>query len=422
MLNIVDAIEEGNVIRPLTSKEEFCLHPERRRTKTAQQLFQRLKENNEYLYCQCVFPPAVMFTRHSHKHGYSLVCHPTKGKHSKQCVHYRDIKGWVVHNPKAVNEAITRQADTFPTFSLHSSFAQGTRSINTKPQKGSTHNRAAKSGKRVDKLVNLVRFLIKTANQNTYVSGQPQLFGLKALEDLRDAAQQTTFGPSTLKDWIFIGAHAFTEARTALTRVDTEGTWPSKGRPHAFMVMVADHIVIDEMDKANKTLTCNGAQFFVKRILTEGQGIRTPGPYLVFMSICQFVENGKFRLHTAYVKPILYSNWLMPVDSDHERKFARQVIHCIQPSHGWALIKPLEGKAIEGCFVMPDFLLENDDKNCYQLIEIMGMLNDQDYVDRKDYIVPLMAQGWPSHQLFELNPVKPSKDIYHYLMALKKRG
>ncbi|ENM5740395.1 hypothetical protein AB1F87_004021, partial [Vibrio mimicus] len=106
--------------------------------------------------------------------------------------------------------------------------------------------------------------------------------------------------------------------------------------------------------------------------------------------------------------------------SNHERKFARQVIHSIQSSQGWRLTKPLEGQAIDNCFVMPDFLLENDDKRHYHLIEIMGMLNNQDYVDRKDYIVPLMAQGWPSHQLFELDPVKPSKDIYNYLINLDK--
>lgn len=423
-LDIVDKIDDGSVIRPLNGKEIFCIHPERRGTKTAQTLIQRLKDNGEYLYCHCVNPPAVMFPRHYFSHNfsrYSLVCHVTKGLHDRGCEHYREIKGWLVNDPKAVNRAITRQSDTFPSLSLFPAFAQAQAQTNTKPKKGSTCNRNAKSGKRPDKLVNLVRFLIKKSGQNVLTSNQVFASQFKALNRLKDAGANTQFANGTLNDWIFIGGNAFYQARTALTKIRDQGLWPvSAGRPHAFLAMVTnDAIEINEEDKANKTVTVNGKVFYVKRILTEGQGIRTKPPYLVFISLCEFIQGGAFRLHTAYIKSIVYPNLLMPIDSNYERKFARQVIHHIKDGDSWSLTKPLEGKAIDDCFVMPDFLLENTKLEINHLVEIMGMLNDQDYVDRKEYILPLMGKGWPDHLLHELDPVKPSFDVFKYIQKLE---
>ena len=421
-LDIVDKIDDGSIIRSLNGNEIFCIHPERRGTKTAQTLMQRLKDNNEYLYCYCVIPPAVMFPRHyfSHEYSrYSLVCHAQKGLHAKTCEHYRDVQGWLVNDPKRVQKAIERQSDTFPSLSLFPAFAEAQDRPNSKPKKGSTHNRTAKAGKRADKLVNLVRFLIKNSGQNVYTSKQERMSSFQALEKLKEAGSHTLFANSTLNNWIFIGDIAFSKARSALTDIRDKEAWPAQGRPHAFLAMIAESIGVDETDKTNKTITVNGKTLYVKRILTEGQGVRTAGPYLVFISMCEFVQDGAFRLHTAYIKSITYPNLLMPVDSNHERNFTRQVIHHIDHSHSWSLTKPLEGKAIDDCFVMPDFLLENERLNIKQLIEVMGMLNDQDYVDRKDYILPLMSKGWPSHQVFELDPVAPAIDVFKYIKNLE---
>jgi predicted nuclease of restriction endonuclease-like RecB superfamily len=106
------------------------------------------------------------------------------------------------------------------------------------------------------------------------------------------------------------------------------------------------------------------------------------------------------------------------MDSDHERKFARQVIYKIKNHQGWKLIKPLEGVVIEDTFLVPDFLIENSALNAHHLIEIMGMLSDPDYADRKEYIVPLMSKAWPHHKVVEIDPVSPSKDKRNYLEQL----
>ena len=129
---------------------------------------------------------------------------------------------------------------------------------------------------------------------------------------------------------------------------------------------------------------------------------------------------GHFEPHTVYIKPVLYRNRLMLMDSDHERKFARQVIYKVKNHPGWTLIKPLEGKVIEDTFLMPDFLLENPALDTRHLVEVMGMLNDPDYADRKEYIVPLMSKAWPHHKVVEIDPVSPSADKRDYLEQLAR--
>ena len=49
MINIVDAIEGGTVIRPLSRSEEWHFHPANRTSETGQRLLQKLNENKEYL-------------------------------------------------------------------------------------------------------------------------------------------------------------------------------------------------------------------------------------------------------------------------------------------------------------------------------------------------------------------------------------
>lgn len=419
-IDIVDAINNGNEIRPLTEKERFCMEPERRGTKVAQQLMQKVYENQHYFYCHCVKPPAVMFVRYYERtNHYSVACHTTKGMHDKSCKMFREIKGWVVDDEKATQSAITRQSQTFPTLSLFSAFAKAESSSSISCSSvGTVTSNSSKSGKKPKtKISTLLHYLIKASKQNEYCGEQEGMKTIDALTSLCAIGKRTQFGTSSLDEWIFIGHGAFRKAREALESVDSKGSWPKRSRPHAFIMLVAKTLEIDDSDVNNKTLKLDNTKFYVHTVITEGTGIRSGGPFLVMMSVCQFVENGKFRIHTAFVKPIVYPSVLMPVDSNHERNFARQVIYRIKHSEGWILKKPIDGKAIKGSFVLPDFIIENQ-HHVRHLIEVMGMLNDQDYVDRKEYIVPLMKEGWPEHTVYELDPTKGSKDVHNYMKSI----
>jgi hypothetical protein len=434
MISIVDAIEDGNIIRTLKHSEELKLYPDNRREEAGQRLLQRFNENKEYLLCDCCQPHAVMQTSNysAHGYGYRLVNHSQYGLHDKGCPFYSDIKGWVVHNPDAAQRALRRQEQTFETLELYSEFATGSTKKKSKSSNSVTKHRSAKYGRKVDKILNLVWYLVKQSNLDRFISGGPKMSEEDALKRLQQAGKNTRFGDSTLDKWIFFGPRAFYQAREALEDIREKQGWQSGGRPHAFVAVVADKIEIvteEKFDKDGKkvksfriNITNDGlksrAMYYVYSVKMDGQGISTPGPYLVFMSLCEYEKGGAFRAHTAYIKPVLYRDRLMLMDSDHERKFARQVIYKIKNHPGWTLIKPLEGKVIEDTFLMPDFLLENPALNVRDLVEIMGMKGNPDYAERKEYIVPLMSKAWPHHKVVEIDPVSPSADKKEYLEQL----
>ncbi|MFY2508820.1 hypothetical protein ACN3E9_11155 [Vibrio pectenicida] len=426
MINIVDAIEGGNIIRPLSRSEEWSLHPDRRTSESGQRLLQKLNENKEYLRCDCRQPSAMMQTSNysAHGYGYRLVNHSRYGLHHGDCPFYREVQGWVVSNPEAAQRALSRQEQTFPTLELYGAFANESTKKVSKSDNAVTRQRSAKSGRRVDKIVNLVWFLVKQSHQDRFDSSEPKIYEEEALKRFQQAGKNTAFGDSTLDKWIFFGPRAFYQARDALVAIREKQGWQSGGRPHAFVAMVVDEVEIDDENKANRKVILKKDErdtpYYVHSIKTDGQGVRTPGPYLVFMSLCEYEKGGAFRAHTVYIKPILYANRLMLMDSDHERKFARQVIRKIQGCPGWTFGKPLEGKVIEDTFLMPDFLLENPTLNIRHLVEIMGMLNDPDYADRKEYIVPLMSKAWTHHEVVEIDPVSPSTDKRDYLEQLAR--
>ena len=417
MIEIVDAIDAGNIVRKISQEEEESILPNNRGGIKAQRLMQRLKESKHYLHCHCVSPAAVMFTQH-HKSGYRLVCHSKLGVHDRNCAHFRDIQGWVVNNPKDAEYAIRRQQATYQNFSLFGPFA-GPKQKSQK-SKGKQQNPTRKSGKKTPKITNLINYLIKKSENNVIQTNKKITTQQEAFQNIKQAAKNTKFGDGNLSDWIFFGNKCFGEARLALEKIRDNGKWIHAGRPHAFLIEVVDKAVIHDEDISKKHIKLDNWDYYYERLITEGQGIKTEGPYLVFMAMCEIVENGKFRVHTIYIKPIVYNNVLMPVDSNYERKFVRRVIYALKKDADWKLTKPIDGKVVNNSFLLPDFLVENNKKKVFHILEIMGMLHDQDYVDRKDYIIPLMIDAWPYHEMFEIDPTHSSSDIGNYLKKIDR--
>ena len=301
MINIVDAIEGGNIIRPLSRSEEWSLYPDRRTSESGQRLLQKLNENKEYLLCGCRKPSAVMQTSNysAHGYGYRLVNHSRYGLHDRGCPFYREIEGWVVSNPDAAQRALSRQEQTFETLELYGSFAnESTKKVN-KSDNAVTRQRSAKSGRKVDKIVNLVWYLVKQSNLDRFVSSESKMSEEDALKHLQQAGKNTNFGDSTLDRWIFFGPRAFYQAREALEDIREKQGWHSGGRPHAFVAMVVDDVDIDDENKANRKVILKSddreTPYYVHSVKMDGQGVRTPGPYLVFMSLCEYEKGGAFR-------------------------------------------------------------------------------------------------------------------------------
>ncbi|OEE34981.1 hypothetical protein A1QO_06240 [Vibrio genomosp. F10 str. ZF-129] len=410
-------LTDGAKHRQLTRTEKFVLLPDKRRTKTAQELMQNMYENQMSLLCHCIRPPALMFTKHyTHKaHYYGLVCHASKGIHHRNCPHYRVVSGSIVHDKKRLLTAISQQEQVFDELSLFGSF-DSSAGITTAKQNGDVrHYHRQNSGIKVPKLVCLTRFLIRKSGQNI-ISNNGYYNGTcrGALEAIRNAADSINFGPEgdTLKEWIFWGERGYKMACQKLYRTEDAGTWRENSRPHAIVLAIANEIKLNREDKSNKSISIDDAPpIFVQRIITEGVGVKdksspekggTNGPFLILYSLCRANKKNKYRPHTVFIKPIISNNRIMPVDSNYERSFAKQAAYMLLKGEGNKLEKPLTGQGIDGCYLLPDFLIKANGQE--HLVEVMGMLGNPEYVTRKEYIVPLMHEAWPNHKVIELDP------------------
>lgn len=427
--------ESGStVIRELSHTEVFCLHPEKRGTKTAQNAIQELHEAHGTIACHCTNPPALMFARHYtyKKSYYGLVCHAAKGIHDKNCPHYRVVSGSIIHDPDRLQAQLKRQQQSFTEFSLFGEFSSSTGKTTTKQHRNVLNYKRNRSGVKVDKLVNLVRYLIKNSEQNIVFDQSYNKHNRNdAIRSLRESASGIAFGPegSALSNWIFSGDNGYKLAAKALYDVERKNNWRPDSRPHALVVQIVDTVSIDRSNKSDKSISLDsGKNIFVQRILTEGFGVKdeanpslggTDGPFLVVYSLCRPNDKTKYRAHTMYIKPIVSKSRIMPVDSNYERNFAKQVIYRILQDNDGSIEKPIDGIGYADCFLLPDFLI--DRKGKHHLIEIMGMLDDLDYVARKEYLVPLMGQAWPNHEVFELDPrpsnTKSDNSVRNYIKS-----
>ncbi len=403
----------GVEVRTLTCDENINILPDNRGGKEAQLLMQSIQFDHCWLKCDCTNEGAIMFVRNYDQH-FSLVCHSKQGQHNKDCPHFRQIENSSVFDKARTERAMERQAQNYTSVSFCEDFA-----TEKKVSKSavSTNGRRA-SAKRVPKLTTLALFLIKQSQQHLIHSNSNYYnqHTKHALQRFQQAAIDIKFGNSTLDDWISIGKESYSSTLKRLYAIEKEGIWPKKQRPHAFMCFVASKLVMNDEEAGTVSITVDDkSKFYLKRLLLEHQGLRTEGPYLVFIMICRPTIDRKYQSHTAYVKPIVNKNWLMPVDSNYERKFAKRALYHLQKGQDWTLEKALEGKAYDNCYLLPDFMISHPQHK--HLIEIMGMLDNQDYLDRKDYIVPRMKEAWPNHTLFELDPT--SIDVTKYIANLE---
>ncbi len=444
-MNVIDK-RNGTLVRELSIDECGMLSPDRRGEKRAQQLLQELHSLGRHLECNCTSPPALMFAKHYTKNGdhFGLVCHAIKGAHDIECPNYRTISGEILSHNDAVARSASLSQDNFQSLSLLSPFATGTKSgsgisspIETKDKGLQKH-----STKKLPALVALALYLIKTSGLNIVdsrryydASEHSSIASLIAAAD--DIAFGEESGKGKLSDWIFYGAKGHRWACSRLYKAEEEGNWKKGSRPHAFVIRVAHKITMQNDPGETKHFSLDEEPpIYVQRIITEGAGVKashssgedgkgTEGPFLVMYSVARPTQSRKFQGHTVYIKPILTESCFLPIDSNYERNFAKRAIyHLLKSDKGGPVkfVKPLDGVVHNDRYLLPDFLLEVGREK--HLIEIMGMLNNPEYVSRKAHIIPLMQDVWPSHTIYELDPRVDDRlsvgNVSHYIESVLK--
>ncbi|MGN2715641.1 DUF1173 family protein [Aliivibrio fischeri] len=393
---IVPRAMSDDISQPI--QDPSCLLEVNRRSIETQRLLAQVRESNQELRCHCTKEKARMFVRFCHD-NFTIVNHPTEGLHSDDCQLFSVIHGYSERQDDPPSQ--TQESIDVDSFVIHRAISdvQRTSVSKEKNSEGKPYNREHS----IDKLF---RFLCEKSYSNFHHKNKNQST-LVALRNLIEPTTSIAFGETTLNKYCFYGEKGYSFAFNTLRRDKKNNTYKGAGRPHALVFNVVEQISI-----SNGCIDLDGSKYTAKRVIRAGR--KTAGPYLVILSLADDPIEDAILVYNVFIKPIVSTTSLMPVDSNHERIIASGLISLISNSQNqlarWSLQKPIFSKNARSnsVSVLPDFILrrksiETGKITYVEVIEVMGMLSDPDYAARKAQLLPLMKEAWRANSIYEIN-------------------
>lgn len=402
---IVPRAISDDVSQPVSNPT--CLLEINRRSLETQRLLARVRESNQELRCSCTQAKARMFVRFCHD-NFTIVNHPTEGQHSDSCQLFSVIHGYNDRQDNVTTKA--QESVELDSFVIHRSISEATEP--SAKQEGS----ASHHSNREHSLDKLFRHLCEKSYSNFHHKNKNQS-PLVALRNLIEPANLISFGDSMLHKYCFYGDKGYSFAFNTLRREKANNSYKGAGRPHALVFMV-----VQQISTSNGCIDLDGTKYTARRVIRAGR--KTKGPYLVILSLADDPVENAILVYNIFIKPIVSPTSLMPVDSHHERIIASGLMSLISNSQNqlarWSLQKPIFSKndRSNSVAVLPDFILRRKSidtgKITYtEVIEVMGMLNDSDYVSRKAQLLPIMKEAWRANSIYEIN-AEDEKDVARF--------
>ncbi|WP_390241004.1 DUF1173 domain-containing protein [Vibrio sp. R78045] len=398
---IVDKSSPFDKSHPISNPS--ILLEKNRRSAESQSFLAQIRESKQELRCACVpDKPARMFIRFCHDY-YTLVNHAAEGVHSDSCELFSEVHGFSERTSNSTSH-VDDEDSTVEHFILH----KNVNDDENAPKKVVSNTPRASTGKRENSIDKLVRYLTKASFENCYYKGKKQST-MQALNHLIKPSRDIRFGNTNLGQWIFYGEKGYRFAITSLSRAVKNNNWNGAGRPHALIFLVAS-----QLETTDDCVIADGVKYSVNKIYRTGR--KTKAPVLIVLSLAVNPLTKEFEVYNAYIKPVLSTSHLMPVDSHLERVVAQGLIDRIESasdSFRWSLQKPLFSKAdrSNSVSVLPDFILRSKNKNkvvnYVEVIEVMGCLDDPEYVKRKARLTPMMLEAWRANRLVQVDPTDP---------------
>ncbi|MEZ8959494.1 hypothetical protein AB6E94_18925 [Vibrio lentus] len=430
-LTLIDK-KSGQIFRRLRDDEVELLLPDNRCSLSAQALLHDVSENGLHLECHCTTPPALMFTRkymQANNH-IGLVCHPIKGGHDDSCPLFRVISGDIVRDPKSFERILEQQALNFDSVSLLNEFTSISAEPDKKPSLGNDVKVSGSVFKPAPKLTKLISYLIETAGFNRVDPSKfYNLSKRSALEKLIHASSGIGFGcidsDCLLSDWSFYGDVGHKWACSKLYNVERSGNWKKGGRPHALVFQVVDSLEINDEEGGSKYLVLDGGKpVYIQKVISNvvkkevhDEELKCDGPYLVVYTIARPREGRAFQGHTAYITPIISEGWLMPINSNNERNFAKRAIyHLLKSNNSISFERSMIGVEFDVPRLASIFMLSvGDDKHVIEVKDCRRAYSDE----QADLATPMMKHVLPDYVYYELDPNVNNGDegggVNHYI-------
>lgn len=137
----------------------------------------------------------------------------------------------------------------------------------------------------------------------------------------------------------------------------------------------------------------------------------TKGPFLAAITFAPTGDDFEPRAKHAFVLPVLSRRRLLPVESDIERRAAMSLVRLMEwckekKNFRLRIEKPMyEIETVAG-YCRPDFVIHGLGNKV--IVEVMGMMADADYRQRKERTVSIMDSYAP---VIKLAPTKSTNDV-----------
>jgi len=370
----------------------------------------RLHEKRYWLMCCCIKPYAIMYPRLQGEQ-YQLVNDPVKGNHHEQCPLYTQVSGR--RSPKrTIKDVLFEQPTSFTPVKIGKL-------------------RAPLSTQKVSHTPRSLRLQVKQENTihtlMLFALMQAKLDYLQTTKNynLKDIYKTATFKIPVCRskgERAVLSVGDLTFFNPDIERVDWKSIIQRKVKyftervpPQAYIVQAVEWA---NYDREAEVLTTyhDGREVTYSCSRVTHHYERTRGPRIVFIV---YVLLESWVVVTIYTHPIIAVGIPVLIDSNIERNFGQLFLKYKDPN--LKLYKYYRGMMDKGILLLPDFKMINCTRGNYwaEIVEVMGVVNDSSYEDRKKYIVPAMAAkfGLPVRVV---HPESLSKDLLKIMTSVRK--
>lgn len=259
-----------------------------------------------------------------------------------------------------------------------------------------------RSGARKKTYPRLGQVLLHLMQQAGMLDQGPSFDFLEAVRDIRTAAAGLqAYAGTTLDEVLCLSAK---QEGQLIRQVDES----RRLVPNAYGMMV---VVVHEIERSPLTLVRRGKDGTTEWRCTPQGEVKvwarrsiSKGPFIAAITYAPGAGKTEVCPQHAFVLPILGNTRPMPVESDLERRVAGSLLRLTEwakKAKGMLLFvnKPMYDLEVQSGQCRPDFLVRGPKGQA--VVEVMGMIDDPEYIARKERTHPLMRE---LGELIEVGP------------------
>jgi len=340
-----------------------------------------------WLQCQCTKAGAISFVKRNNT-SFVLVNHPIHGKHHYNCRLHTNVSGEINHDTTDTPQSASKAPSAFTPLKIAKESQIQT---NSKAKNKNTNNK-----KKSDRIHSLLTYALEEKGLNILTADKvPNLNSLFYSKMFSLPVTKNKKYTVKVSDITYILPSD--RAQNYQQHLDKIKYKFANDVPlqSNFIFFIDDMALSENSDVFEYKHQGKSKRMAVIKQIHHYQ--KTKGPRLVFT--IKALINTKWQNYLVYTHPIVSIKHPVLVDSSYERDFAQHYLNTA--TAGSSLTKPYLAKELHGSLLLPDFIYKDKETHC--IVEVMGMLNQDEYKERKKRLVPLMEKRF-SMKVIEVTP------------------